>query len=57
MLCFLVFTEMCKTQLQLVKNSTPGVLTGRHDYITPVLAARGLLPVRFRIDFKVTLIT
>ena len=46
------------SRLQLVQNLAARLLTGfnRH-HITPVLASLHWLPVRFRIDFKILLIT
>ena len=45
--------------LQLVQNSAARLLTGfnRHQHITPILASIHWLPVCFRIDFKILLIT
>ncbi|KAK0155946.1 hypothetical protein N1851_001518 [Merluccius polli] len=47
------------SRLQLVQNSAARLLTGfnRRHHITPVLASLHWLPVRFRIDFKIVLIT
>ena len=40
-------------RLQLVQNAAAHLLTGhkKRDHITPILASRHWLPVRFRIDF------
>ena len=45
--------------LQLVQNSAARLLTGfnRRQHITPILASLHWLPVCFRIDFKILLIT
>ncbi len=42
-----------------MQNSAARLLTRtkKHDHITPVLASLHWLPVRFRIDFKILLIT
>ena len=47
------------SHLQLVQNSAARLLTGfnRRQHITPVLASLHWLPVCFRIDFKIFLIT
>ena len=47
------------SRLQLVQNAAARLLTGfnRRHHITPVLASLHWLPVRFRIDFKILLIT
>ena len=47
------------SRLQLVQNSAARLLTGfnRHQHITPILASLHWLPVCFRIDFKILLIT
>lgn len=43
-------------QLQLVQFAAAGLITERRDH-TPVLAPLHWLPVRFRIDFKMLLLT
>uniref|UniRef100_A0A672YDQ4 Reverse transcriptase domain-containing protein n=1 Tax=Sphaeramia orbicularis TaxID=375764 RepID=A0A672YDQ4_9TELE len=47
------------SRLQLVQNAAARLLTGfsRHHHITPILASLHWLPVCFRIDFKILLIT
>ena len=47
------------SRLQLVQNSAARLLTGfnRRQHITPILASLHWLPVCFRIDFKILLIT
>ncbi|XP_041848233.1 uncharacterized protein LOC121644403 [Melanotaenia boesemani] len=47
------------SRLQLVQNSAARLLTGtkKHEHITPILASLHWLPVNFRIDFKILLIT
>ncbi|KAF7661202.1 hypothetical protein LDENG_00266910 [Lucifuga dentata] len=46
-------------QLQQVQNAAAWLLTGsnRRQYITPVLASLHWVPVHFRINFKILLIT
>ena len=46
-------------KLQLIENSAARLLTRtrRREHITPVLASLHWLPVRYRIDFKIILIT
>ena len=46
-------------RLQLVQNAAARLITGtrRYDHITPVLAELHWLPVSFRIDFKILLLT
>lgn len=46
-------------RLQLVQNAATRLITGtrRSEHITPVLAALHWLPVTFRIDFKILLLT
>ena len=47
------------SRLQMVQNSAARLLTNtkKRDHITPVLAALHWLPVSYRIDFKLLLIT
>ena len=47
------------TRLQLVQNTAARILTNtnRRAHITPILASLHWLPVKFRIDFKILLIT
>ena len=47
------------SRLQLVQNSAARLLTNtrRREHITPILAALHWLPVSFRVDFKILLIT
>ena len=47
------------SRLQLVQNAAARLLTGfnRRHNITPILASLHWLPVHFRIDFKILLIT
>lgn len=46
-------------RLQLVQNAAARLLTRvkKHQHITPVLASLQWLPVRFRIKFKILLLT
>ena len=46
-------------RLQLVQNAAARVLTGtkKYDHITPILSSLHWLPITFRIDFKILLIT
>ena len=46
-------------KLQVVQNAAARLLTGvrKHQYISPVLAKLHWLPIRFRIDFKVLMLT
>ena len=46
-------------RLQLVQNAAARLITGtrKYDHITPVLAALHWLPVSFRINFKILLLT
>lgn len=46
-------------RLQLVQNAAARLLTRvkKHQHITPVLASLHWLPVRFRIKFKILLLT
>ena len=52
-------TQKSLFRLQLVQNAAARLLTGfnRQHHITPILASLHWLPVRFRIDFKILLIT
>ena len=45
--------------LQLIQNAAARILTGvrRRDHITPSLASLHWLPVRYRIEFKILLLT
>jgi len=45
--------------LQLIQNAAARVLTGtrKRDHISPVLASLYWLPVKFRIEFKILLLT
>ena len=45
--------------LQLIQNAAARVLTGtrKRDHISPVLASLHWLPVKFRIEFKILLLT
>ncbi|MCJ8744369.1 hypothetical protein PDJAM_G00117870, partial [Pangasius djambal] len=45
--------------LQIVQNAAARVLTRtrKYEHITPVLSTLHWLPVRFRIDFKILLLT
>ena len=47
------------SRLQLVQNSAARLLTNsrRREHITPILASLHWLPVSFRVDFKILLIT
>ena len=47
------------SRLQMVQNSAARLLTNtkKRDHITPILAALHWLPVSYRIDFKILLIT
>ena len=46
-------------KLQYLQNSAARLLSGtrKHDHITPVLKSLHWLPVRYRIDFKILLLT
>ena len=46
-------------RLQLVQNTAARLITGtrKFEHITPVLAALHWLPVSFRIQFKILLVT
>ena len=46
-------------RIQLVQNAAARVLTGsrKYDHITPILASLHWLPINFRIDFKILLLT
>ena len=46
-------------RLQLVQNAAARLLTGsrKFNHITPILASLHWLPISFRIDFKIALIT
>ena len=46
-------------RLQLVQNAAARVLTGtrKYDHISPILASLHWLPITFRINFKILLIT
>ena len=60
--CNSVFTCLNKSalnKLQTVQNSAARLLTGapRRSHITPVLSALHWLPVKFRIDFKILVLT
>ena len=47
------------SRLQLVQNTTARILTKtrKSEHITPVLASLHWLPVQYRIDFKILLLT
>uniref|UniRef100_A0A3Q1J4G7 Reverse transcriptase domain-containing protein n=2 Tax=Anabas testudineus TaxID=64144 RepID=A0A3Q1J4G7_ANATE len=49
----------CINKLQLVQNAAARVLTRtrRYEHITPILSTLHWLPVKFRIDFKILLLT
>ncbi|XDV52058.1 hypothetical protein PO909_020836, partial [Leuciscus waleckii] len=60
--CNSVFTFLNKSalnKLQMVQNSAARLLTGapRRSHITPVLLALHWLPVKFRIDLKIVVLT
>ena len=60
--CNSLFTCLSKTsmeRLQLIQNAAARLLTrsNRRCHITPVLSSLHWLPVRFRVDFKVLVIT
>ncbi|KAF7705582.1 hypothetical protein HF521_020868, partial [Silurus meridionalis] len=46
-------------KLQLVQNAAARILTRsrKYDHITPILSSLHWLPVKFRIDFKLLLLT
>ncbi len=46
-------------KLQMVQNAAARVLTRtrKYDHISPVLSTRHWLPIKYRIDFKILLIT
>ncbi|MEJ4599689.1 hypothetical protein SJ928_14005 [Enterococcus faecium] len=52
-------TNSLVKNLQLVQNAAAPVLTrtGSRDHISPVLASLHWLPVKFRIEFKILLLT
>ncbi len=56
---FTCLNQKSLARLQSVQNSAARLLTStkKCDHITPVLASLHWLPVRFRIDFKILLIT
>ena len=60
--CNALYSTLSKAsihRLQLVQNAAARLITGtrRSEHITPVLAALHWLPVTFRIDFKILLLT
>ena len=60
--CNSVYSGMSKkniSRLQMVQNSAARLLTNtrKREHITPILATLHWLPVSFRIDFKILLIT
>ena len=52
-------TQKTLSRLQLVQNAAARLLTNtkKRDHITPILASLHWLPVAFRVDFKVLLIS
>ncbi|KAF7710709.1 hypothetical protein HF521_009581, partial [Silurus meridionalis] len=52
-------SSKCINKLQLVKNAAARVLTRsrKYDHITPVLISLHWLPIKFRIDYKILLLT
>ena len=56
---FTCLSQADLSRLQLIQNAAARLLTGtgRRSHITPVLASLHWLPVKFRIDFKILLIT
>lgn len=46
-------------KLQLVQNAAARILSGNRtgDHITPVLESLHWLPIRFRVDFKILMLT
>ncbi|KAF7694858.1 hypothetical protein HF521_006581, partial [Silurus meridionalis] len=53
------FPALLINKLQLVQNAAARVLTRsrKYDHITPILSSLHWLPVKFRIDFKLLLLT
>ena len=53
------FLSFSLKSLQLIQNAAARVLmiTNRRDHISPVLASLHWLPVKFRIEFKILLLT
>uniref|UniRef100_A0AAY4DRN7 Reverse transcriptase domain-containing protein n=1 Tax=Denticeps clupeoides TaxID=299321 RepID=A0AAY4DRN7_9TELE len=52
-------SSRCMSKLQLVQNAAARVLTRtrKFDHITPVLQSLHWLPIKFRIDYKILLLT
>ncbi|XP_060758375.1 uncharacterized protein LOC132869034, partial [Neoarius graeffei] len=52
-------SNKCINKLQLVQNAAARVLTRtrKYDHITPVLSTLHWLPIKFRIDYKILLLT
>ena len=60
--CNALYSNLTKQsihRLQLVQNAAARLITGtrRSEHITPVLATLHWLPVSFRVDFKILLLT
>uniref|UniRef100_A0A672G6V9 Reverse transcriptase domain-containing protein n=1 Tax=Salarias fasciatus TaxID=181472 RepID=A0A672G6V9_SALFA len=56
---FSCFNKNVLNRLQLVQNAAARLLTGssRWSHITPVLSSLHWLPIKFRIDFKILVLT
>ncbi len=52
-------SKSCLNKLQYLQNSAARILTGARagDHITPVLETLHWLPVKYRVDFKILMLT